>query len=103
MAQLLRQQMLLTQSMVDSSVTYSDREQVQSLHCLELQGPVPQAQVAQEALLDKEVKRLTMDTKWIPAAPLARLEVLEYNRSKELVWFQGLVRQVCIVAVSCPR
>ena len=32
----------------------------------------------------------------------AWLEVLE-QQSSRVVWFQGLVREVCIVALSCPR
>ena len=85
MMQVLRQQMLLTQSMVDFlSRTAQGAGAVPPLPGA--QGPVPQAQVPGSQGQGSE--RLTMDTKWIPAAPLPDWKSWS-TRSKELSGFKG--------------
>ena len=85
MMQVLRQQMLLTQSMVDFlSHTAQGAGAVPPLPGA--QGPVPQAQVPGSQRQGSE--RLTMDTKWIPAAPLPDWKSWS-TRSKELSGFKG--------------
>ena len=46
-------------------------------------------------------EKLTMDTKWIPAAPLPDWK--SWSSRARTGWFQGMVGEVCIVVVSCPR
>ena len=85
MMQVLRQQMLLTQSMVDFlSRTAQGAGAVPPLPGA--QGPVPQAQV--QGSQGQGSERLTMDTKWIPAAPLPDWKSWS-TRSKELSGFKG--------------
>ena len=85
MMQVLRQQMLLTQSMVDFlSRTAQGAGAVPPLPGA--QGPVPQAQV--QGSQEQGSERLTMDTKWIPAAPLPDWKSWS-TRSKELSGFKG--------------
>ena len=85
MMQVLRQQMLLTQSMVDFlSRTAQGAGAVPPLPGA--QGPVPQAQV--QGSQGQGSERLTMDTKWIPAAPLPAWKSWS-TRSKELSGFKG--------------
>ena len=85
MMQVLRQQMLPTQSMVDFlSRTAQGAGAVPPLPGA--QGPVPQAQVPGSQGQGSE--RLTMDTKWIPAAPLPDWKSWS-TRSKELSGFKG--------------
>ena len=85
MMQVLRQQMLLTQSMVDAlSRTAQGAGAVPPMPGA--QGPVPQAQV--QGSQGQGSERLTMDTKWIPAAPLPDWKSWS-TRSKELSGFKG--------------
>ena len=85
MMQVLRQQMLLTQSMVDFlSRTAQGAGAVPPLPGA--QGLVPQAQV--QGSQGQGSERLTMDTKWIPAAPLPDWKSWS-TRSKELSGFKG--------------
>ena len=85
MMQVLRQQMLLTQSMVDFlSRTAQGAGAVPPLPGA--RGPVPQAQV--QGSQGQGSERLTMDTKWIPAAPLPDWKSWS-TRSKELSGFKG--------------
>ena len=58
---------------------------MQSLHCLELKGQCPK--LRSKEVKDKEVN-FTMDTKWIPAAPLPDWKSWS-TRSKELSGFKG--------------
>ena len=92
MAQLLRQQMLLTQGVMDllnrSGPGLSPQQQ-----------PVQQTPtVAQSSTAQSE--RLTMDTKWIPAAPLPDWKSWN-NRAKELAGFKGWLEKfaswLCLV------
>ena len=61
------------------------------------QQPVQQTPtVAQNSTSQSE--RLTMDTKWIPAAPLPDWKSWS-NRAKELAGFKGWLEKFCIMAV----
>ena len=93
MAQLLRQQMLLTQGVMDllnrSGPGFPQQQQ----------QPVQQTPtVAQSSTAQSE--RLTMDTKWIPAAPLPDWKSWN-NRAKELAGFKGWLEKfaswLCLV------
>ena len=85
MIQVLRQQMLLTHSMVDFlSRTAQGAGAVPPLPGA--QELVPQAQVQRSQGQGSE--RLTMDTKWIPAAPLPDWKSWS-TRSKELSGFKS--------------
>ena len=85
MMQVLRQQMLLTQSMVDFlSRTAQGAGAVPPLPGA--QGPVPQAQV--QGSQGQGSERLTMDTKWIPAAPMPDWKGWN-TRAKELSGFKA--------------
>ena len=84
MMQVLRQQMLLTQSMVDFlSRTAQGAGAVPPLPGA--QGQVPQAQL--QGSQGQGSERLTMDTKWIPAAPMPDWKGWN-TRSKELSGFK---------------
>ena len=90
MAQMLRQQMLLTQGVMD--LLYRTGPGLQ-------QQPVQQTPtVAQNSTGQSE--RLTMDTKWIPAAPLPDWKSWN-NRAKELAGFKGWLEKfaswLCLV------
>ena len=90
MAQMLRQQMLLTQGVMD--LLYRTGPGLQ-------QQPVQQTpRVAQSSTGQSE--RLTMDTKWIPAAPLPDWKSWN-NRAKELAGFKGRLEKfalwLCVV------
>ena len=85
MMQVLRQQMLLTQSMVDFlSRTAQGAGAVPPLPGA--QGQVPQAQV--QGSQGQGSERLTMDTKWIPAAPMPDWKGWN-TRAKELSGFKA--------------
>ena len=97
MMQVLRQQMLLTQSMVDFlSRTAQGAGAVPPLPGA--QGPVPQAQV--QGSQGQGSERLTMDTKWIPAAPMPDWKTWS-TRSKELSgfksWLDKFASWLCLV------
>ena len=90
MAQLLRQQMLLTQGVMD---------------LLSRTGPgLPQQPVQQTPTVAQSStgpsERLTMDTKWIPAAPLPDWKSWN-NRARELAGFKGWLEKfaswLCLV------
>ena len=97
MMQVLRQQMLLTQSMVDFlSRTAQGAGAVPPLPGA--QGQVPQAQV--QGSQGQGSERLTMDTKWIPAAPMPDWKGWN-TRSKELsgfkTWLDKFASWLCLV------
>ena len=97
MMQVLRQQMLLTQSMVDFlSRTAQGAGAVPPLPGA--QGQVPQAQV--QGSQGQGSERLTMDTKWIPAAPMPDWKAGN-TRSKELSgfksWLDKFASWLCLV------
>ena len=97
MMQVLRQQMLLTQSMVDFlSRTAQGAGAVPPLPGA--QGQVPQAQV--QGSQGQGSERLTMDTKWIPAAPMPDWKAWN-TRSKELSgfksWLDKFASWLCLV------
>ena len=97
MMQVLRQQMLLTQSMVDFlSRTAQGAGAVPPLPGA--QGQVPQAQV--QGSQGQGSERLTMDTKWIPAAPMPDWKTWN-TRSKELSgfksWLDKFASWLCLV------
>ena len=90
MAQMLRQQMLLTQGVMD--LLYRTGPGLQ-------QQPVQQTpKVAQNSAGSSE--RLTMDTKWIPAAPLPDWKSWN-SRARELSGFKGWLEKfaswLCLV------
>ena len=97
MMQVLRQQMLLTQSMVDFlSRTAQGAGAVPPLPGA--QGQVPQAQV--QGSQGQGSERLTMDTKWIPAAPMPDWKGWN-TRAKELsgfkTWLDKFASWLCLV------
>ena len=97
MMQVLRQQMLLTQSMVDFlSRAAQGAGAVPPLPGA--QGPVPQAQV--QGSQGQGSERLTMDTKWVPAAPMPDWKTWS-TRSKELSgfksWLDKFASWLCLV------
>ena len=97
MMQVLRQQMLLTQSMVDFlSRTAQGAGAVPPLPGA--QGQVPQAQV--QGSQGQGSERLTIDTKWIPAAPMPDWKGWN-TRSKELsgfkTWLDKFASWLCLV------
>ena len=97
MMQVLRQQMLLTQSMVDFlSRTTQGAGAVPPLPGA--QGQVPQAQV--QGSQGQGSERLTMDTKWIPAAPMPDWKGWN-TRAKELsgfkTWLDKFASWLCLV------
>ena len=94
--QTLRQQMLLTQGVMD--LLYRRGPGLQ-------QQPVQQTPtVAQNSTGHSE--RLTMDTKWIPAAPLPDWKSWN-NRARELAGFKGWLEKfaswLCLVHDSCAQ
>ena len=97
MMQVLRQQMLLTQSMVDFlSRTAQGAGAVPPLPGA--QGQVPQAQV--QGSQGQGSERLTMDTKWIPAAPIPDWKGWN-TRARELSgfksWLDKFASWLCLV------
>ena len=95
--QVLRQQMLLTQSMVDFlSRTAQGAGAVPPLPGAQGQGPQAQVQGSQ----GQGSERLTMDTKWIPAAPMPDWKAWN-TRSKELsgfkTWLDKFASWLCLV------
>ena len=89
MAQMLRQQMLLTQGVMD--LLYRTGPGLS-------QQPVQTPTAAQNSTGPSE--RLTMDTKWIPAAPLPDWKSWN-NRARELAGFKGWLEKfaswLCLV------
>ena len=97
MMQVLRQQMLLTQSMVDFlSRTAQGAGAVPPLPGA--QGQAPQAQV--QGSQGQGSERLTMETKWIPAAPMPDWKGWN-TRAKELsgfkTWLDKFASWLCLV------
>ena len=90
MAQMLRQQMLLTQGVMD--LLYRTGPGLQ-------QQPVQQTPTVAQSFTGQS-ERLTMDTKWIPAAPLPDWKSWS-NRAKELAGFKGWLEKfaswLCLV------
>ena len=84
--QMMRQQMLLTQSdgLRDTGICAKN------------------ARVATaKPAVGRTIEKLTMDTKWIPAAPMPDWKSWS-NRARELSGFKGWLEKFCIVALSCP-
>ena len=97
MMQVLRQQMLLTQSMVDFlSRTAQGAGAVPPLPGAQGQGPQAPLQGSQ----GQGSERLTMDTKWIPAAPMPDWKGWN-TRAKELsgfkTWLDKFASWLCLV------